>query len=84
MVDMEALTKDETLTNIGINTTTLANFARLVVCRDIDNKGFTPGDSDDSSTTIRITPYFESIWPGKIIYLPNILTGDIQTCLLGK
>ena len=65
MVDMDAPTKDENPNNIDINTTNLANFPRLVICRHNDNKDLTSDNSDDNSTTIRITSHFESIKAGK-------------------
>ena len=65
MVDMDAPAKDETLTNIDINTTNLANFPRLVVCTHNDNKDLMSDHLDDISITIRITPHFKSIKAGK-------------------
>ena len=42
---MDVPATDETLTNIGINPTNLANFPSLVVCKHFDNEEL---QSDDS------------------------------------
>ena len=44
---MDTLANDGTLINIDTNTTNLANFSLLVICRHNDNKYLTSDDSDD-------------------------------------
>ena len=77
MVDIDAPVNDGTLTNIDTNTTNLANFPRLVVCRHNDNKDLMSDDWDDSST-IRITPHFEPIKTGKESYVSPIYLPEIH------
>ena len=77
LVNMDFSAANETIANIDINPTDPTNFSSLVVCKRFDKEILLVDDSGDSSS-VRITPHYESIKAGdessvSLIYTPKMM-----------
>ena len=75
MVNMDVAATNETIANTDINPTNPTNFP-LVVCKRI-NERFFVDDSGDSSS-VRITPHYESIKAGDESSVSPIYTPEMM------
>ena len=73
---MDVATTNETIANSDINSANPAKFP-LVVCRHFNKEGLLIHDSDDSSS-VRITPHYESIKAGDESSVSPIYTLEIM------
>ena len=73
---MDVPVTNETIANIGINTANPTNFPSLVVCKHFDKEGLVVDDSGDSSS-VRITPHYESIRAAEESFIAPIYTPEV-------
>ena len=74
---MDFSATNETIANIDINPTNPTNFPSLVVCKRFDKERLLVGDSGDSSS-VRITPHYESIKAGDKSSVSPIYTPEMM------